>query len=317
MSLHVIVGAGAVGSATAHLLVEQGHQVRMITRSGSGPEHPAIERVAADAGVGERLSALTAGAVAIYNCVNPLYHQWLTDWPPIAAALRTAAERSGAVLVTAGNLYPYGQVSAPMTEETPLAATHPKLRLRGDIWRADLAAHEAGRIRTTEVRASDYIEANSILSFVLAKPLLAGKRAYAPAKLDQPHSFTAISDVARMLVTVATDERAWGRALHVPTNDPLTVRQLARQFTEAAGAPAPKVTAMPYAALWAGGLFNPFVRELRSTRYQWDRPFVIDSSLAQETFGISPTPMAEALRAAASASRSSGAPDASPANQPR
>ena len=58
--------------------------------------HPDIERIAADASDAERLSALAEGAVAIYNCVNPLYHRWLTDWPPIAAALRTAAERSGA-----------------------------------------------------------------------------------------------------------------------------------------------------------------------------------------------------------------------------
>ena len=318
MSLHVIVGAGAVGSATAHLLAARGDQVRMITRSGSGPEHPAIERVAADAGDADRLSALSEGAVAIYNCVNPLYHQWLTDWPPIAHALRTAAERSGAVLVTANNLYPYGLVSGPMTEESPLATTHPKLRLRGEIWRTDLAAHDAGRIRTTEVRASDYVEANSILSLVLAKPLLAGKRGYAPAKLDELHSFTAISDVARMLVTVATDERAWGRAWHVPTNDPLTVRQLAHQFTEVAGAPAAKISELPYPIIWAAGVFNPFIRELRTTRYQWDRPFVMDSTLAQKTFGIKPTPMADALRATVARVRAlDGAPSASADALPR
>ena len=296
MSLHVIVGAGAVGSTTARLLADSGHQVKIVSRSGSGPDHPAIERVSADASDADRLSALTDGAVALYNCVNPLYHQWLTDWPPIATALRTAAERTGAVLVTAANLYPYGPVTAPITEDTPLAATHPKLRIRGDMWRADLAAHQAGRIRTTEVRASDYIEANSILTFVMAKPLLAGKRAYVPAALDVPHSWTSITDVARTLVTVATDERAWGRAWHVPTNDPLTVRQLAQQFTEVAGAPPPKLTSMPYAVLWTAGLFNPIVRELRTTRYQFVQPFVLDSTQAQETFGIEPTPMTEVLR---------------------
>ncbi|MEJ7628400.1 MAG: NAD-dependent epimerase/dehydratase family protein [Nocardioidaceae bacterium] len=299
MSLHVIVGAGAVGSATARLLAAQGHQVRIISRSGSGPGHPAIERVTADANDAERLTALADTAAALYNCVNPLYHQWLTDWPPIAAALRTAAERSGAVLVTAGNLYPYGPVDGPMTEETPLAATHPKLRMRATMWRDDLAAHEAGRLRTTEVRASDYIESNSILSFVMAKPLHAGKRAYVPAALDVPHSWTSINDVARMLVTVATDERAWGRAWHVPTNDPLTVRELAQRFVEVAGAPAPpKLTAMPYAALWTAGVFNPFIRELRATRYQFVRPFVLDSTLARTTFGLEPTAIDEALRSA-------------------
>ena len=153
--------------------------VRVVTRRGTGPERAAIERIAADATDAARLSALAAGAVALYNCANPLYHRWLTDWPPLASALLAAAERTGAVLATVSNLYGYGPVDAPITPATPLAATHPKLRLRAEMWRDALAAHQAGRIRATEVRGSDYVEANSIFSFALAAPLSAGKRAYA------------------------------------------------------------------------------------------------------------------------------------------
>lgn len=82
MALHVIIGAGAVGSATAALFAERGDQVRIISRSGSGPEHPAIERVSADAADARRLTELTTGAAALHNCANPLYHRWLTDWAP-------------------------------------------------------------------------------------------------------------------------------------------------------------------------------------------------------------------------------------------
>src|SRR4051794_36968612 len=212
MSLHVIVGAGPLGTGAARLLAERGERVRLISRRGSGPEHPSIERVAADATQADRLSELAAGAAALYNCANPLYHRWLTDWPPLAAALLTAAERSGAVLAVASNLYGYGPVNGPITDATPLAATHPKLLLRADMWRAALARHQARRIRVTEIRSSDYLEANSILSFVLRKPILAGQRAFVPGALDVAHSWTAISDAARTLVTVAADERAWGKA---------------------------------------------------------------------------------------------------------
>ena len=204
MSMHVIVGAGPVGAATATLLAERGEQVRIVSRRGIGPEHPAIERVAADAADADRLSSLTAGAAALYNCANPPYHRWLSDWPPLASALLAASERTEALLATASNLYGYGPVDAPITAATPLAATHPKLRLRADMWRAALAAHQAGRIRTTEIRSSDYIEANSIFTVVLTKPLQSGARAYVPAALDQPHSWTSIVDVATTLVTVAT-----------------------------------------------------------------------------------------------------------------
>ena len=296
MTLHVIVGAGPVGSATARLLAERGDQVRVVTRSGSGPEHPNIERVAADATDADRLSKLAEGAVALYNCANPAYHQWLTDWPPLASALLTAAERSGAVLTIAGNLYGYGPVTGPMNQDTPLAATHPKLKLRADMYRDALALHKQGRIRMTEVRASDYLEANGILSFVLAKPLEAGKRAYVPLPLNVKHSWTAIADVARTLVTVSGDERAWGQAWPVPTTAPLTVRELADRFVAVKGLPPAKLTHLPYAALWTAGLFEKFTKELRTTYYQFAKPFVLDSTVTEKTFDLAPTPIDEVLR---------------------
>jgi nucleoside-diphosphate-sugar epimerase len=293
--LHVIVGAGPVGTATANLLADRGEQVRVITRRGTGPERPEVERVAADATDSARLSELTKGAVALYNCANPPYHQWLTDWPPLSQALLRAAESSGAVLATASNLYGYGPVAGPINDVTPLAATQPKLKVRADMWRDALAAHQAGKIRATEVRASDYIETNSIFSIVLVKPLLAGQRAWVPAKLDVPHSWTSVSDVAATLVTVATTERAWGRGWLVPTNPPLTVRELATRFTALNGVPAPRLTSLPYPALWTAGLLNATAKELRYTNYQWNRAFTIDSGVTERELGLAPTPIDSAL----------------------
>jgi len=163
------------------------------------------------------------------------------------------------------------------------------------MWLDAQAAHQAGRIRATEVRSSDYIEANSLLTIVLAKPLLAGKRAYVPSALDVPHSWTSINDVATTLITAATTEQAWGRAWLVPTNPPLTVREISSRFTALAGAPAPKLTSLPYAVLWTAGLFSPTLRELRITNYQWTRPFVVDSTVTEQTLGLTPTPIDQAL----------------------
>ncbi|PZG18707.1 NAD-dependent epimerase [Micromonospora craterilacus] len=300
MALHLIVGAGMVGSTTARQLVERGEQIRIVSRSGRGPTHPQVERIAADAADADRLSELAQGVAAIYNCLNPAYDRWLTDWPPMATALLTAAERSGAPLVIAGCLYGYGEVTGPMTEQNPLAATHPKLKMRADMWRDALTAQRAGRIRAvTEVRGSDYIQAQSIFSFFLGKPLLAGRRAVVPVPLDVPHTFTSINDMAAMLVTAATDERAWNRAWHVPSADPLTIREIATRFTTAAGAPAPKLTPIPGPIIHAAGLVLPILREFRTTAYQFTQPFVMDSTAATTTFGLRPQPLDEALREAA------------------
>ncbi|MBO0868695.1 MAG: NAD-dependent epimerase [Micromonosporaceae bacterium] len=296
MGLHVIVGAGAVGRTTATLLAGRGERVRIVSRRGTGPEHPQVERVAADATDAQRLAGLAAGAQALYNCASPLYHRWFTDWPPLDAALLAAAERSGAVLATVSNVYGYGPTDAPITPQTPIAARHPKLRLRAEMWAEAKRLHEAGRIRATEVRGSDYIEANSIFSFVLREPLLAGRRAYVPAPLDVPHSWTSITDVARTVIAVAGDPRGHGEAWLVPTNPPQTIRQLATRFTQVAGVPAPKLTSVPYPVLWLAGLGSTMLRELRTTRYQFTRPFVLDSTLTERTFGLAPTDLDNALK---------------------
>ena len=128
MSLHVIIGAGPVGSATAERLARAGEQVRVVTRSGTGPPGQGVETIAADATDTGRLAAIASGAAALYNCASPAYHRWPQDWPPLADSLLAAAERTGAVLVTMSNLYGYGPVGHPMTEDDPLAAAGPKGR---------------------------------------------------------------------------------------------------------------------------------------------------------------------------------------------
>jgi nucleoside-diphosphate-sugar epimerase len=270
----------------------------VITRSGSGPEAGGIERVAADASDGEALARLTEGATALYSCAGPPYHRWSTDWPPLGAALIRAAETTGAVLVTTGNLYGYGAVDGLMTEETPLLPNSVKGRVRAKLWTDALAAHEAGRIRTAEVRGSDYLGAGAVSAFsVMVLPkVIKGKRGLAPADLDAPHSWTYVGDVARTLVAVAADPSAWGRPWHVPTPAPVSVRALATRAAELAGAPQARVAKMPAIALRLAGLFSPDAREMLETQYQWQRPFVVDSTAATVAFGIKPARTDDALR---------------------
>lgn len=301
MAQHVIVGAGTIGSGVALRLAADGHDVRMVTRSGSGPAHDRIERVAADAADAGRLAELSAGAVALYNCANPPYHRWATDWPPLSDALLAAAERSGAVLVTMANLYGYGPVDAPMTEDTPLdSAPGTKGAIRNAMWHDALAAHEAGRVRVTEARASDFygpgLRTTGHLAEYVVPRILAGKRGrLVQGDLDAPHSWTHVDDVARTLVTLAGDERAWGRPWHVPTGPAASVREMASRIARIAGVPDRGVQVLPSFAVRLGGLAVPFLRELAEVRYQFAEPFVIDSSAAQETFGLRPTPLDDGL----------------------
>ncbi len=319
--LHVVVGAGPIGSGIARELAGRGQRVRVVTRSGSGPADAGAELVAADASDLTAMARLTDGAAAVYNCANPPYHRWPELWPPIAAALLGAAERSDAVLVTIANLYGYGPASRsqgtagyddahPMTEATPQAADGPKGRIRAGMWQDALAAHHAGLVRAVEIRASDYVGpgAESVLGERVVPKVLNGKAVSVLGSTDRAHTWTYTGDVVRLAAIAGVDARAWGRAWHTPSGPPRTQREAVDDLARAAGlAPVP-VRTVPAAVLRVAGLFSPLMRELGETRYQFAADFVMDSAAAQQTFGLEPTPWAMVLREVLSGYGWSGGP---------
>ncbi|MEO0494018.1 MAG: NAD-dependent epimerase/dehydratase family protein [Actinomycetota bacterium] len=296
MSTHTIIGAGGVGSGTALLLADAGHDVIVVTRSGTGPDHPSITTVAADATDADRLAEIAAGSVTIYNCANPSdYAKWAELWPPMATAILTAAERTGARLVTMGNLYGYAAGSSPMRATDPLDPPTENGRIRVRMWEEALAAHEAGRVRVTEVRASDYVGPGlgdtSHLADRFVPPILAGKTARTFGPADVPHSWSYMGDVCRTMATVGLDDRADGRAWHVPTLPSRTIREMGDAFAAAAGVDAPKIARLPRPVLRMVGVFVPMFRALLTMAYQFDEPFEIDAADTTETFGLHPTPL--------------------------
>ncbi len=317
MSHHLVLGAGGVGRTTTAALVAQGHTVTLASRSGRVTERPwddtqpdAVEVVAADASDAARLTSLAVGASSIVNAVNPpSYLTWDTDWPPVAAATLAAAEATGAGLVIIGNLYGYGRVDAPMREDGPLHPAGHKGAIRADMWAEALARHEAGRLRVTELRSSDYFgpgttPRTSYLNDVVLDSLLAGRPPFVPlGRADAPHSWTYVPDVGALAARVATGDEGWGRPWHVPTSAPRTFDEAARDIARLAGVRARKVRVLPRPLGTAAGLVVPFMREVRETRHQFERPFVLDSALTEQTIGIAPTPWDDALTATIAARR--------------
>lgn len=297
---HVVVGAGPVGRHVASLLAARGSSVTVVTRSGRDTGVPGVRHVALDASDADALSRVVEGSHVLYNCANPGdYTQWERVWPPLAASLLTAAERSRAVYAITGNLYPYGPVDAPMTEDLPDAATDHKGVLRARLWADALAAHRDGRVRAVEVRSSDFmgpgVGGNGHVSRVVPAASR-GKAVTMMGRTDLPHTFTDVQDAARTLVAAAEDPGAHGRTWHTPSNAPRSQEQALTDVLASAGLPPVRVRSLRGAGLAAVGLFSPLMRELRELIYQWERPYVLDDSAARARFGIEPTPWDEVCR---------------------
>ena len=296
---YVIIGAGPVGRHTAEALRGRGDEVRLVTRSGR-VRLDGIESAAADASDAAALSRLTEGAAALFNCANPTdYTTWDQVWPPLAESLLTAAERTGATLVTASCLYPYGPTNAPMVEGQPDAATDHKGRLRAGMWAEAKSRHEAGRLRAVEVRGADYVGAgvggNGHITRHLATATK-GKTAWVIGKPDLPHSWTDVADMARTLTAVADRPDTWGQVWHAPSNAPRTQREALTDVLAAGGHAPVAVRPIPRLVLRGLALVNPLMREIAELSYMWERPYVLESSRTQEVLGLEPSPWDEICR---------------------
>jgi nucleoside-diphosphate-sugar epimerase len=297
--LHVVVGAtGGAGGALVRELAARGQRVRAVSRKPAGALPEGVEQLAADAADPARMRAACQGAAVVYHCAQPPYERWVAQFPPLTASIAQAAAAAGARLVYADNLYAYGPVTGPATEDLPALATTRKGRVRTLMAERLLAAHRSGTLQVAIGRSSDYYGpggTNSAVGDILFGAAATGRPARWLGRLDVPHSLNYLPDVARALLTLAARPEAPGEVWHLPAAEPLTGRRFVELIAAALGRPV-KVTATSRLALGIAGVFNPRARESAELLYQWERPFVLDASKFQRAFGpFEPTPHRQAV----------------------
>jgi nucleoside-diphosphate-sugar epimerase len=299
--LHVVLGAsGGTGSAVVRELVRRGHRVRAVNRRGDADVPEGVERSAGDASTPEGARAAVAGASVVYHAAQPSYTRWPREFPPMTDNVIEGAAAAGAKLVFADNLYMYGHTGPqPITEDTPRNATGKKGKTRILMEARLLEAHRSGKVRTTMGRSSDYYGprgTDTVAGDRIFGAAIEGKTARWLGSLDRPHTLNYLPDMARALVTLGEREEADGEAWHLPAAEPITGRRFLETVFAEAGGPA-RIGVVSKTAVRLGGVFVPFVREVRETMYQFERPFVSDASKFSGSFGpFESTPHEEAIR---------------------
>lgn len=298
--LHVVFGTGPLGLAVLRELRRQGRRVRMINRSGRAnfASDPQTEVSGANAADPAQAREACTGAAVVYHCVGLPYPRW-PEFPAIASGILEGAAAAGARLVYGDNLYMYGPVERPMTEDLPSAATSRKGCIRAEVAGMLTAAHAAGKVSVGIGRGSDFFgpfatDAAMMGSRVFARAL-AGKPALLVGDPDRLHTFTFIDDFARALVRIGERSEALGKIWHVPSAPATSAREFVRMVFQALGRQA-KLQAAPRLVIRLGGWFDPNMRELGEMLYQFERDFVMDSARFQQAFGMAPTPQEQAIR---------------------
>ena len=281
---HVIFGTGAIGLATLDALLRRGETVRMVNRSGTARVPDEVEVVGGNAADPQFTIDVTRGAQVVYQTMNPPYERWVEEFPALQAGVLAAAETHGARLVSMENVYMYGRPAGrPLTETRDYAAHTKKGKLRGQMATELLDAHRAGRVAVAIGRASDYFGprggAQSNLGDRLFPAALAGKTATVLGDPDQPHTYTYIPDIGEGLAVLGEHPDAAGQVWHLP-NDPntRTTRQLVDLVFQQAGQPRTRLRQIKPWMVRIAALTNPTLRELPEMQYQFEEPFIVDSS---------------------------------------
>ncbi|MGC0366724.1 nucleoside-diphosphate-sugar epimerase [Rhodococcus sp. 27YEA15] len=292
--LEIVTGAGPVGATVALQLAEQGTAVRLLTRSGSGPQHPLVERLHVDVSDPAALRAASEGATAVYHCIHAAYNAaaWERELPAAERVVLDVAADLGAVVVFPESLYAYNSETT-MTENDPRTASGGKRGIRAALLRARAASNTP----TVSVVASDFFGPRVISAHAGARmvpKVMAGKKIRVVGSADTPHSFTYVPDLARAMVTAAHHRRLWNTVLHAPTGPALTQRRIAEAFAHAGGARTARVGVLPAWILDALGTVDSDTRELAEMSYQFTKPFVMDSGASEIALGLEPTPLDQA-----------------------
>ncbi len=300
---NVVLGAGPAGKAVVERLAAAKRPTRVVTRSGRADVPVGVEVVAADITDPSGSQRACEGASVVFGCVGlPGYDGWPELFPPLMEGMLRGAEYAGAPFIFMDNLYMYGPVAGPRTEDMPLTDYGDKPAVRAKITRMWQEAHRVGRVRAAAVRASDFygpgVRLAALGDFSVGR-MIRGKAAQVFGDPDQPHAYTYVPDIGRALVDVAdAGDEVLGEAWHVPNAPVQTTRQILAEFAERLGVKL-KIQAPPPLMMSMIGLFNKQVREAKEMLYQWDRPFLVDHSKFAERFWSDPTPLDEGIAATA------------------
>ena len=297
--LHVIWGAGPLGMAVMRALTAKGETVRMVNRSGKANVLANVSVVAADAYNLDSAREACQGATVVYQCAKPPNHEWPQKFPPLQANILEATARAAAKLIVGENLYMYGAVpNRPLTEDLPIAATTRKGRTRAQMTEAALAAHRNGKVQVAVGRGSDFFGPGVVESAMGERaflPALQGKAASLVGNIDLPHTYTFINDFGKALATLGERDEALGQVWHVPNAETLTTRQFMTIGFEEIGKPS-RMSGMGKLMLRIGGIFIVGARETVEMMYEFEKPFIVDSSKFERAFGERATPHREAIR---------------------
>ncbi len=300
--MQTILGAnGVIGNELSKVLQKHTDKIRQVSR------HPKKvnsndETFAGDLLDPKAVSDAVAGSEVAYLVAGLKYDvkAWEEQWPKVMRNSIDACKRHNSKLVFFDNVYAYGKVDGPMTEDTPYNPCSRKGEVRARI--ATMLMDEVKRreLQGMIVRAADFYGPGALLSMThstVTERMKAGKTPQWIGDAKAAHTFTYTPDAGRSLAMLGNMDIAYGQVWHALTSkESMSGEHFARMACELAGKPF-KIQVAPRWMISILGLFVPPLRENMEMMYQFEHDYRFDSTKAERALGNAATPYREGIAA--------------------
>ncbi|MFN8133729.1 MAG: NAD-dependent epimerase/dehydratase family protein [Bacteroidales bacterium] len=221
--MQTILGSGGIiANYIAKALPAYTSNVRLVSRNPkavTGIE----ELVQADLTSAEQVMSAVKGSEVVYLTAGLQYDikVWREQWPKLMRNVINACKENGSRLVFFDNVYMYGKVVGPMTEETPFNPCSRKGEVRAEIATMILDEIKKGELTALIARAADFYgpaTANSFLNMMVFENLKKGKSAQLMISKNLKHSFTYTPDAGKATALLGNTLSAFNQTWHLPTD---------------------------------------------------------------------------------------------------
>lgn len=299
--MHTILGAGGpVANALTLELINANQTVRLVSRKPIQTTSANVTWQKADLLNYDEVLQASLGSTVIYLCAGLVYDAdlWQQQWPVIMQNVIKVTKATGARLIFFDNVYMYGLVKGPMTEDTPYHPSSKKGAVRVGIANMIMDEVKAGNIRATIARAPDFYGTESTNSFV-DMMILSKYAQNQPAQwMGDPntkHNYIYIPDAAKAVFLLGQNPESDNRIWHLPTAPAITGKQLL-DIASRIYKVKPHYIRLYKFMLWLIGLFNKLIMGTVEMYYQTDHDYIFDSSKFEKAFNFKPTSYEDGIR---------------------
>ena len=303
----ILGGGGAIGTPLAKELTKYTDKIKIVSRNAKKVNSTDITQNADITKKEEMLQAIK-GSEIVYLTAGLKYttKTWQEQWPDIIENVIEGCKKEGAKLVFFDNVYMYGKVDGPMTEETPFNPCSKKGEIRAKLDLRLMDEYKKGNLQVAIVRGADFYGpavGSSVFNLLVVDNLIKGKKANWMNNPKALHTFTYTPDAAYATALIGNTPSTYNQVWHAPSDDtPITGEEMVRIAAEYLGV-APKIQVLGNGMLFMAGLFNPTIMSMIEMSYQFKYDYLFNSDKFKKAFSYTPTSYRDGIKACVDAAK--------------